>query len=367
MSDAPGPPRGPAAPPADEPPQYTKYRARPRLLPSRGGDRLAPAPAPGAAEKPPRRRRRLSWKRALVYLVLAGLAWVLVSFLTFMLSAQIQSGKVSDETKAALSDAGYPLTSANTILVLGSDQRAKGTKEPGASTEGPSRSDSILLLRVGGGHSGRLSIARDTIVDIPGHGRGKINAAYAYGGAALSIRTIRQYLGIPINHVIEVDFENFPKLIDAMGGITFEGGCVVSRINGGARNGGYTLRLRKGKSHLDGEQALALSRTRKNLCNPREDDLTRARRQQKVLAAMKSKMTTPWGLAGVPHGSFYRLPLVAWQTPRAFRSDMGGPTLLGVFGAMATGGSPTVSVLGTPSGVVPDELKQRMVERFVGS
>ena len=98
-----------------------------------------------------------------------------------------------------------------------------------------------------------------------------------YGGAALSIKTIKEWLGIDINHVVEINFERFPDLIDSMGGITYKGGCVVSKINGGSRNGGYTLRLKKGTHHIDGKQALALARTRHNLCNAREDDRTRAR------------------------------------------------------------------------------------------
>ena len=60
---------------------------------------------------------------------------------------------------------------------------------------------------------------------------------------------------------------------------------MISRINGGARNGGTTLRLHRGENHLDGKQALALARTRKNECNPAENDLSRARRQQKILSA----------------------------------------------------------------------------------
>jgi LCP family protein required for cell wall assembly len=376
MSDVPGPGGGPA-----DPPEYTKYRARPAFLrrPGRGAiaDLRQPAPGSGGPRAPHRRRRGLlrlrrpggplSWRRVVVWLVLATIAWVALSFVLFVLSAQIQAGKVSDETKAALDDGGYPLTSPTNILVLGSDQRSEKTKEPGASTTGPSRSDSILLLRIGAGHSGRLSIARDTVVDIPGHGRGKVNSAYAYGGAPLAIQTIRAYLGVEIHHVVEVDFENFPKLINALGGITYRGGCVVSRINGGARNGGYTLRLRRGDSHLNGEQALALARTRKNECAPNEDDLTRARRQQKVLAAMKDKLATPGGVFGIPHGSFYRLPLVGWRAPRAFTSDMGGLELSGVFGAMAVGGSAETHVLGTPSGIVPEAMKDAAVQGFLGS
>jgi LCP family protein required for cell wall assembly len=351
----------------EEPPQYTKYRARPRLLPSRGGDAIADLRRGSRGGGGPRRRRRWSWQRALKWLALAIVGWLVLSVVLFFVSAAIQSGHVSDETKAALDDSGYPLTSANNILVLGSDQRSKGTKEPGASTTGPSRSDSIMLLRVGGGHNARLSIARDTLVDIPGHGRSKINAAYAYGGAALAIQTVRQYLGVEVNHVIEVKFDRFPGLINSLGGVEYHGGCVVSKINGGKRNGGYTLRLKRGSTHIDGDQALALARTRKNLCNPAENDLNRAKRQQQLISAMKDRLTTPGGLLGIPNGAFYRLPLVAWNTPRAFQSDMGGFTLSGVFAAMAVAGSPETQVLGTLTGVVPEEQKQAAVRRFLKS
>ena len=192
------------------------------------------------------------------YLAMAVGAWLLVSLLLFLVSAQIQSAKVSDAAEAKLSGGGYPLTSPNTILVLGSDARAKGKGEPGAQTigSGPSRSDSMLLLRVGGGANAQLSILRDTVVDIPGHGRNKINAAYAFGGPSLAIQTVESYLGIDINHLVEVNFENFPDLIDALGGITYTGNCVISKINGGSRNGGTTLRLKAGTNKLNGDEAL---------------------------------------------------------------------------------------------------------------
>jgi LCP family protein required for cell wall assembly len=301
------------------------------------------------------------------WVLLALAAWILGSVLVFLVSAQIESGKVSDEAKSALDDGGYPLTSANTILVLGSDLRTAGTKEPGAATSGPSRSDSILLMRVGGGHSARLAIPRDTVVDIPGHGRNKINAAYAFGGAALAIETVKQYLGIEVNHVVEVSFNNFPDLIDALGGVDYTGGCVVSRINGGFKNGGFTLRLKRGTTHLNGKQALALARTRKNDCNKRENDLTRARRQQKIVAAMKSRLLSPT--------TFIHMPWIAWAAPKALRSDMGGISLLGLFAALETSGSSTPRVL-LPSGgvtlpdggaglVVSDREKQSEVARFL--
>ena len=214
-----------------------------------------------------------------------------------------------------------------------------------------------MLMRVGGGANSRLSIARDTVVDIPGHGRNKINAAFAFGGTALAIQTVEAYTGVDVNHVVVVSFADFPDLIDAMGGITYRGGCVVSYINGGFRNGGYTLRLKAGKSHIDGKQALALARTRKNACNRKEDDLTRARRQQKVVSAMKRRLLSPF--------AFVRLPLIAWAAPKSLRSDMSGPTLLGLFGALTFSGSPQTEVLGTVSGQVPDSVRQAKVRRFL--
>ena len=357
--------------PSERPPEYRVYRSRPKLLGGgSGADRRLRLPRRGrrkdGGDPRPRRTggRRISPGRVIGYAVLAALGWALLSLAVFMVSALIQREQVDDAAGDALSASGYTLTSPNTILVLGSDARTKGSKEPGANKIGsgaPSRADTILLMRAGGGRSARLSIPRDTTVDIPGFGRNKINAAYALGGPALAVETVEQYLGIEVNHLVEVNFENFPDFIDALGGIDVRTGCVVSRINGGFKNGGYTLRLKPGENHLDGRAALALARTRKNECKPTENDLTRARRQQKILSAIRGRVVSPT--------TFLRGPLVGWSAPKAIRSDMAGPSLLGLFGAMATGGTPDTEVLGRvgPDGEVgvTDEVKQREVRRFL--
>jgi LCP family protein required for cell wall assembly len=368
----------------EDEPQYTLYRSRPRLPWRRNDEGIDGLREPGAPRedeppKPPKRRiwpfrrpggprRRITVGRVLRYLALAVGAWLLVSLVLFLVSAQIQSSKISDAAETKLSGGGYPLTSPNTILVLGSDARTKSQAEPGAQTIGdPSRSDSIMLLRIGGGANAQLSVLRDTIVDIPGHGRNKINAAYAFGGPSLAIDTVEQYLGIQINHLIEVNFENFPELIDSLGGITYTGNCVISKINGGSRNGGTTLRLKAGTHELNGDQALALARTRHNDCRPQEDDRARVRRQQKILGAIKGKVTS--------FDTFFRLPWVSWAAPKAIRSDMSGPTLLGLIGAEMIGGNGKKLVLKPSSGevlpdggqglIVDDAVKQQTVEEFL--
>jgi LCP family protein required for cell wall assembly len=370
---------------ADDKPDYKVYRSRKRLSRKPEGgvregidDLRSERPRPDAAPEytvhrsggrrrvrgprgPRLGRPRFTYWRVLGYVLGAALLWVTFSGLIFLVSAQIQRDEIAEEAGGALDASGYTLTSPNTVLVLGSDARTKSTSEPGSRVGGPSRSDAILLMRVGGGKSGRLSIPRDTVVDIPGHGRDRINAAFAIGGPQLAIQTVKQHLGIEINHLVEVDFANFPELIDALGGIDVRTGCVISKINGGYKNGGITLRLRPGSHHLDGKRALALARTRKNSCRRNENDLTRARRQQKVLAAIKSRATSPY--------AFIRLPWVAWAAPKAIRSDMAGPSLLGLFGAAATTGTPKTRVLGRvqPDGTVgstPEE-RRREVQRFL--
>jgi len=352
-----------AAPPSDSAPQYTRYRAGRSVLPrSAGGSPRAggePLLSGGSGGTPgaPRggtrgggasgwRRlipRRLTRKRFVLGLLALIAGWLLLSLLLFLASSQFERTPLPTDVASVLDPAGYPLTSVNNILVIGSDRRQKDSKEPGAETTGFGRSDTIMLIRTGGGHAARLSIPRDTVVEIPGHGLQKINAAHEYGGPAESVSVIKHWLGVPINHVVEVNFENFPQLIDAMGGVSYTGGCIVSKLDGGSANGGFTLRLPAGTHHLDGEEALALSRTRENLCAPNETDIQREEHQQALFNDMKSQLLSP--------ASFLRLPWIAWHAPPAIISDMSGTELLGMFAALALAGTPPTHVL-KPTGQI---------------
>jgi LCP family protein required for cell wall assembly len=313
------------------------------------------------------RRRRPRWLRALRWALAALAGWIGISVVLFVISSMTAAG-VPASAVAALDGGGIPPFSASNTLVLGSDARPAGSKEPGADVGGPSRSDVMMLLRTGGGHSARLSIPRDTLVNIPGHGLAKINAAYALGGPALAIRTVEDFLDVQVNHVLLINFTNFPKLVNAMGGVTYTGSCVVSFISGGFRNGGFTLRLQSGTHHLNGAQALALARTRINQCNPSETDLTRELRQQKLLLDMKSQMLS---LSG-----FIRLPWIAWALPQTIETDMSGPTLAGVLLSLELDGNAHNAIL-YPTGAesydgqdvltITQAAKEADVKRFLNS
>jgi LCP family protein required for cell wall assembly len=340
----------------DEQPQYTRYRASPRLPHRREQGKVQPerltggrggsdggAGGAGSGLARSRWRRWARPKRILLSLVGLVLGWLVLSLILFLISSHLERTPLPTNVGSVLDHTGNPLTSVNNILVLGSDRRQKDSKEPGAETTGYGRSDTIMLIRTGAGHAARLSIPRDTVVEIPGHGLQKINAAHEYGGPAESVSVIKSWLGIPIDHVVEVNFENFPQLIDAMGGVTYTGGCIISKLDGGSADGGFTLRLKAGTHHIDGKEALAIARTRENLCAPNETDIQREEHQQALFTDMKSQLLSV--------SSFFRLPLIAWNAPPAIISDMSGPELLAMFASLALTGTPPTRVL-LPTGQI---------------
>jgi LCP family protein required for cell wall assembly len=357
-----------------ESPDYKVYRSRSGLrqkLPSRDSLKnpfasLRRRRAQGGPDDPYGLRtkpRRTTTRRVLRWVGIAALAWLLLAIVVFFVSSQTAPSE-PDSAKQALSGGGSLMT-GSTVLILGSDQRPKGTKEPGANA-GPSRSDSILLLHVGFGSVRRLSILRDSYTPIPGHAAQKINAAYAIGGPALAIKTVEDFMGngLRINHIVEVNFTNFPKLIDALGGVDITlKKCVSSNRFSGTR-----VRLKKGEHHLSGKEALELSRVRKNRCAPNEDDRARAARQQQVLSSIRSKVASPIHWPGL----FFRGPWVSWEAPRTVRSDMHGPGLAGLFTDLLTGGSGNTDIvkpysLSGPGGsiLVSPEEKSRAVHALL--
>lgn len=307
-------------------------------------------------------RRWLRW-------VLVGIAaWLLVSFLAFAISAQNQKGKLDDKAKDAL-EGGPDVLAGQNILILGGDRRGdRQENASGTEGQGPPRADTIMVLHASLTSFRKLSIPRDTFASIPDCGSQKINASLACntnspdGNPASTIDTVENFLGIPIHHLVIIDFDGFADLINTLGGIEVDvpenddvtakckrQGVVVSGdVDGGKSQGGVSLGLPAGETTLQGDKALAFARIRKNECDPGEDDTDRAARQQSLLNGIKGRLTDP---LRVPY-NFVKGPWIGWNAPKAFISDMGGFTLPQVAVAAMFGGAGETNVL-KPSGSGP--------------
>ncbi len=151
--------------------------------------------------------------------IFAVVGWIVLSLVLFMVSAQLEGG-VDAEAEAALSG-GSNFFTGSTVLVLGSDQRDGRLDRPEPERALPRRTRSCSCTRPS--EACVSSRSRATLRPTsPATATQKINAAYALGGAALTIETVEAFLGngLEINHLIEVDFQDFPAFIDALGGMT---------------------------------------------------------------------------------------------------------------------------------------------------
>ena len=277
-------------------------------------------------------------RRVLKWVGLACAAWLGLALVLFFLSAALQENEGVPRAAQRQLEGNSSFLTGSTVLVIGSDKR------PSTSTEekSPPRADSMILLRGSVGAARRVSILRDSLAPIPGYGNQKINAAYAIGGTSLLIRTIEGFFGgdVEINHVIRLSFDDFPKMIDALGGIDI----TLKRCVRSTKFNGRRVNLKRGEHHLDGREALLFARVRKNLCDPGEDDRDRAARQQQVLSALRSRM--------VSLGSFARAPFIGWRVPQTLSTDLAGPGLSALAFDVATGGSDDTRVL-EPAGFGP--------------
>jgi len=179
----------------------------------------------------------------------------------------------------AEADVGKP----QTVMLIGSDQRAKGARD----FESGARSDTLILVRLDPAkkRTALLSLPRDLKVKIPGHGTDKLNAAYSQGGAKLTLKTVKELTGLTVNHVINVDFKGFRAGVDAIG-------CVYTDIdrhyfnnNVGVADPYATIDVEQGYQKLCGQDALDYVRYRHE-----DTDIVRGARQQDFLRQAKDQV-----------------------------------------------------------------------------
>src|SRR5262245_3521860 len=346
-----------------EKPPYRVYRSRPSLRdrirkPSLSSLRTSTAEG-GWRE---RLKRLVGGKRPwLRWVLIVAVGWLLRSFISFAISAQIQKGKLPQSAKDALKGGPDVLLGQN-ILILGGDRRGKTQHNAqGAEGQGPPRADTIMVLHASLTSFHKLSIPRDSYAAIPDCGQQKINASLACntnspnGNPASTIKTVEDFLGIDINHIVIVNFDGFAEFINTIGGVKIDvpdtngpnddSAVVCGDVDGGKQQGGVSLKLPPGEVTLQGDKALAYSRLRHNTCNPAEDDRDRDARQQQILNGIKDRLTS---ITRFPY-NFVKGPFIGWDAPKAFVSDMGGFTLPQVAIAAILGGSGETNVLGEKS------------------
>lgn len=373
-----------------ERPEYTVYRSRPSLRDKLGTPDLAKLRDRfrRGGEKKPRERKpslaadaRPAWRKWLKWVAIGALVWILISFAAFAVSAQIQKGKLADGVGNALDGNPLMLALPQNILVLGTDIRSGAFAGQGASLKclrraesgakagsgcDAVRSDTIMVVRAGRGTFRRLSIPRDTLAEIPGHGAQKINSAYAIGGAKLSARTVGRFLGIDIDQIAILDFDGFRNFIDTIGGVEVKLPTAVCTQQSG---GTFNLDLNKGEHTLDGFAAITLARTRDNSCGSGETtgtDLERAQFQQLILDGIKNRLTS---ITRLPY-NFARGPFIGWNAPKAIVSSMGALNMpqLVISATVGGGGDSLVlepNAIADPLVVSQDEC-ERKVEELLG-
>ncbi len=227
--------------------------------------------------------------------------WTLIGFMVLRSAVADANSRISQGAKNALDDPGGGLLGTpQTILVLGSDADRDRT---GA------RADTVMLMRTVPADKkiNYLSIPRDLRVDLPPLGHMKITETYAHRGIRGVLTGLRREFGIPVNHVMVIDFKGVSKMVDAVGGITIDNPFDLVDC---AYPGGTTVTFRKGRVTLDGTQALQYSRVRS--C---DDDFARARRQQLVIGALQKKTLS---FTSLPRAPFRGAKIV-----RTMSTDMG--------------------------------------------
>lgn len=175
-----------------------------------------------------------------------------------------------------------------TFLLVGSDSREGLTKaqrkELGTGGTAGQRTDTIMLVSLPErGQPALLSLPRDSYVPVPGHGRNKINAAYAFGGPQLLVSTVEEATGVRVDGYAEIGFGGFVRVIDALGGIRM---CLPKAISDRDSH----VDLPAGCQTLGGADALGYVRMRKA---DKRGDLGRVERQREMLAAVAAKAASP--------------------------------------------------------------------------
>jgi polyisoprenyl-teichoic acid--peptidoglycan teichoic acid transferase len=244
-------------------------------------------PPPGGDHEPAPKPKRFWWRFTLasflIVLIAAGAtATAVLVYIDSVAKALNHNNAFGNKVSKILKEVegGEP----QNILILGSDKRA------GAEfAEDPGRSDTTILLRLDPdkGAIAVMSIPRDLKVEIPDVGTDKFNAAYSYGGPKLTLQVVKELTGLPINHVVNVDFLGFVQAVYAIGCVYVDVDKRYFHSNEGlAASEQYAeINVQPGYQLLCGKKALQYVRYRHT-----DTDLVRSARQQDFISAARQRV-----------------------------------------------------------------------------
>jgi len=332
-------------------------------------------------ERRPRRRLWLGWTwRRWTLVTILGLilflaVWGVAGYLSVSNGVSAANKRLPKGMGTVLTpDKGLLFSSSTTILLLGTDH-ATGKGSAGRSVD--QHSDSITLLHTDPGRHRLvyLSIPRDLRASVPGYGEQKINTAMQFGGPKLAVRTVDALVGaaLPVNHIVIVDFNQFEKLIDAVGGITVN---VPERILSNRFDCPYSTaqrcsqwqgwRFHKGPTHMTGHEALIFSRIRENRLDRAWTDFARQHDQQLVEQATLSKLSSP--------SLFFSLPFSGSSLLRPIGTDLSTWKLIQLAWVKFRSGSTihcrlggTAETIGGGSYIVGNEENIKVIDEVLGN
>lgn len=242
-------------------------------------------PPPEGDHEPPPKPKRFWWRFGLGALIVVAVSAAATSigilrYIDSIAHALSHNNKLQSKVQRILAQThgGEP----ENILILGSDKRANEPEDPG-------RSDTTILLRLDPSRDAisLMSIPRDLKVEIPGWGTDKFNAAYSYGGPKLTLRVVKELTGLPINHVVNVDYLGFVRAVDAIDCVYVDVDRRYYHSNVGLPpSEQYSeINVQPGYQLLCGKKALQYVRYRHT-----DTDIVRAARQQDFLSAARQRV-----------------------------------------------------------------------------
>ncbi len=301
-----------------------------------GGEPPSSRPTPAAA--PPPRPRKRRWRPRLR---LRLIPLVLLLILVYLVGVPLYHWSTIDKVDAEPTGNRPDDQPGTNYLIVGSDKADDLNDEQRevlkTGPRGGTNTDTIIVLHTGSGGRTMMSIPRDTLTEVPGHGTQMINSAFALGKAPLLVASVEKLTGIHIDHYVELGFGSVINTVDAFGGVEI---CPKQDMDDPMAR----LDIKKGCQEVDGLTALAYSRSRHVTAL---SDLDRVARQREVISALGDEALSPWTFVN---------PLRYWKINDAafdsIRVDEGmNPLDLGRFGLAMTGKSQTCTMpnLNAPS------------------